>query len=160
MIIDGSFRIEAPRQRVWDSIWDIPTLASWIPGCTSAERLDDGSYRARLEESIGFLKASFDLRLEVVETDPPRRLRLRGAGEDRRLRSNVRIDSEVTLSDSPDGGTTLAYHHDLSVFGRLGSLGFPVIQRKTRELEAEFARRANASLTDAGPADAGSGQEA
>lgn len=160
MIIEGRFRIEAARQRVWASIWDIPTLASWIPGCTSAERAEDGSYRARLEESIGFLKASFDVRLEVVETDPPRRLRLRGAGEDRRLRSNVKIESEVTLSDDPDGGTLMAYRHDLSVFGRLGTLGFAVIQRKTHELEAEFARRANASLTTGEPANAGSEQEA
>lgn len=150
MIIEGSFRIAAPQERVWESIRDIPTLASWIPGCTRAEQLDDGTYVARLEQSVGFLKASFDIRLDVVETDRPRRLRLHGVGEDRRLRSNAQIDSEVGLSDGVDGGTTVNYRHDLSVFGRLGSLGFAVIQRKAREVEAEFARRANASLAGAG----------
>ncbi len=149
MIIEGSFTIDAPQARVWEAIWDIPTLASWVPGCTRAEQLDDGTYRAHLEQSVGFLKASFDVRLDVLETDPPSRLRLHGTGEDRRLRSNVRIDSVVTLSSAGDKATNLSYRHDLSVFGRLGSLGFAVIQRKTREVEAEFARRANTSLAPA-----------
>jgi carbon monoxide dehydrogenase subunit G len=116
-----------------------------VPGCTSAERLEDDSYRAHLEQRVGPLTASFDLRLRVVETEPPARIRIHGEGEDRRLRSNVAVDTEVTLE--PSGEATLFhYRHDLSVFGRLGALGFPVIQRKARDIEAEFARRASASL--------------
>lgn len=148
MILEGQFTIDAPRDRVWNAIWDIPTLASWVPGCTSAERVDASTYRAHLEQQVGFLKASFDLLLSVVETDPPTRIRLKGEGEDRRLRSNVGVDSEVVLEPSGDA-TVFRYRHDLSVFGRLGALGFPIIQRKAREMEAEFARRASAGLAAA-----------
>jgi carbon monoxide dehydrogenase subunit G len=151
VIIEGRFTVEAPRDRVWAAIWDIPTLASWVPGCTSAERVDDTTYRAHLEQQVGFLKASFDVLLSVVETEPPARIRLHGEGEDRRLRSNVGVDTEVTL-DEDGPATVFRYRHDLSVFGRLGALGFPIIQRKAREIEAEFARRASASLA------AGAGQ--
>jgi len=145
LILEGAFTIAAPRDRVWEAIWDIPTLASWVPGCTSAEKVDGDTYRAHLEQQVGFLKASFDLLLSVVETEPPARIRLKGEGEDRRLRSNVGVETEVVLE--PDGDATiLRYRHDLSVFGRLGGLGFPIIQRKAREIEAEFARRASAGL--------------
>ena len=146
MILEGEFAVPAPRERVWDAIWDIPTLASWVPGCTSAEDLGDGTYRAHLEQQVGFLKASFDLLLRVVDTAPPGRIALHAEGEDRRLRSNVQVDTEVHL-DPVDGATVFRYRHDLSVFGRLGALGFPLIQRKAREVEAEFARRATAGLT-------------
>ena len=148
MILEGQFTIAAPRDRVWAAIWDIPTLASWVPGCTAAERVDDETYRAHLEQQVGFLKASFDLLLRIVETDAPERIRLHGEGEDRRLRSNVQVDTDVLLE--PDGeATVLRYRHDLSVFGRLGALGFPLIQRKAREMEAEFSRRASAGLAGA-----------
>jgi carbon monoxide dehydrogenase subunit G len=148
VILEGQFTIAAPRDRVWAAIWDIPTLASWVPGCTAAEKVDDATYRAHLEQQVGFLKASFDLLLRIVETDAPERIRLHGEGEDRRLRSNVQVDTEVRLE--PDGDATLLrYRHDLSVFGRLGALGFPLIQRKAREIEAEFARRASAGLAGA-----------
>lgn len=149
MIISGTITLQAPQDRVWAAIWDIPTLASWVPGCTNAEEIGEGVYRARLEQRVGFLTAAFDLRLEVVETEPPNRLRLHGEGEDRRLRSNVQVDSEVRVSSIDDGAATeLAYRHDISVFGRLGSLGFPIIQKKAREIEAEFARRASTGLTE------------
>lgn len=148
LILEGQFTVQASQDRVWAAIWDIPTLASWVPGCTSAEQVGTDSYRAHLEQQIGFLKASFDLVLNVVETEAPERIRLHGEGEDRRLRSNIQVDSEVRLEPAGDA-TMLHYRHDLSVFGRLGALGFPLIQRKAREIEAEFARRASAGLAGA-----------
>jgi carbon monoxide dehydrogenase subunit G len=148
MILEGQFTLPAPQDRVWDAIWDIPTLASWVPGCTSAEQVDPSTYRARLEQQVGFLKASFDLLLKVVETDAPNRIRLHGEGEDRKLRSNIQADVLVELEPAPEG-TLFRYRQDVSVFGRLGALGFPLIQRKAREVEAEFARRARAGMATA-----------
>jgi uncharacterized protein len=148
VILEGQFTIQAPQERVWEAIWDIPTLASWVPGCTSAVQVDPETYRAHLEQQVGFLKASFDLLLKVVETEEPRRIRLHGEGEDRRLRSNVQVETEVMLEPDGEAATVLKYRHDLSVFGRLGALGFPLIQRKAREIETEFARRASAGLAE------------
>jgi carbon monoxide dehydrogenase subunit G len=148
VILEGRFTIDAPRERVWAAIWDIPTLASWVPGCTSAVALDESTYRAHLEQRVGPLTASFDLHLSVVETEPPELIRIHGEGADRRLRSDIRVDTEVTLEPAGEA-TVFRYRHDLSVFGRLGALGFPVIQRKARDIEAEFARRASASLGNA-----------
>ena len=145
MIPEGQFTIPAPQARVWAAIWDIPTLASWVPGCTSAEQVGPGTYRAHLEQQVGFLKAGFDLVLTVAEMAEPRLIRLHGEGEDRKLRSNIQAEITVELEPSPDG-TLLRYRQDISVLGRLGALGFPLIQRKAKEIEAEFARRARAGL--------------
>ena len=146
MILEGQFTIPASQQRVWASIWDIPTLVSWVPGCTGAEQVDERTYSVRLEQQISMLKAAFDLRLQVESTEPPSRVVLHGQGEDRRMGSNLQLDSEVWLTPESPDATTLHYRHDLSVFGRLGALGYPLIQRKARETEAEFARRASAAL--------------
>jgi carbon monoxide dehydrogenase subunit G len=116
-----------------------------VPGCTSAEKVDDTTYRAHLEQQVGFLKAGFDLVLTVAETDEPRLIRLHGEGEDRKLRSNIQAEITVELEPSPEG-TLLRYRQDISVLGRLGALGFPLIQRKAKDIEAEFARRARAGL--------------
>jgi carbon monoxide dehydrogenase subunit G len=72
MIIEGRFSVPARREQVWNSLWDIGTTASWVPGCTNV---------------------------------------------------------------------------DISVFERLGALGFPIIKRKAQEAEVEFARRAAQSLS-------------
>ena len=42
----------------------------WVPGCTSAVQVDESTYRAHLEQQVGFLKASFEgleLRLEQAQ---------------------------------------------------------------------------------------------
>ena len=146
MILEGRFSIPASQERVWGAIWDVPTLASWVPGCTSAEQLGEDTYRVRLEQQVAFMKAAFDLRLRVIERAAPERVVLEAEGEDRRLGSNVRISSVVSLVPVGPEETELRYRPDLSVFGKLGALGFPIIQRKAKESEAEFARRARAAL--------------
>jgi carbon monoxide dehydrogenase subunit G len=131
---------------VWDAVWDVPTLASWIPGCTGAEQTGDDTYRVRLEQQISVFKAAFDLVLTVTDVEAPDRIAFHGEGEDRRMGSRIQIDSVVTITpDGPDA-TTVRYTHDLSIFGRLGAVGFPLIQMRARQVEAEFARRASLSL--------------
>jgi carbon monoxide dehydrogenase subunit G len=157
MILEGHFTIPASQERVWKAIWDIPTLASWVPGCTSAEEIGDDRYRVHLEQQVAFMKASFDLLLNVVDRQEPNKVVLQGEGADRRLGSNVAIQSTVELVPAGPAETELRYRHDLSVFGKLGALGFPLIQRKARETEAEFARRARATFA---AQDAGQGADA
>jgi carbon monoxide dehydrogenase subunit G len=146
MILQGQFSVAAPREKVWEAIWDVRTLASWMPGCTSVEQLGERTYRVHLEQQISMFRAAFDLRVEVVESEPPNRVVVKGQGEDRRMASSLQIQTEVRLHSENPGATTISYRHDLSIFGRLGALGFPLIQRKAREAEAEFARRARESL--------------
>ncbi len=154
MILEGQFTIPASQDRVWKAIWDVPTLASWVPGCTSAEEIGEDRYRVHLEQQVAFMKAAFDLLLTVVERQEPDRVMLSGEGEDRRLGSNIGIQTTVELVPLGENETELRYRHDLSVFGKLGALGFPIIQRKAREAEAEFARRARATLAQTDPSGA------
>lgn len=147
MIIEGRFSVPASRQHVWDSLWDISTIASWVPGCTKAEKVDDTTYNVRLEQQVSILKASFDLRLKVVEREHPKRILIRVEGQDKRISSNIQIGSEILLETNGEHSTYISYRHDISVFGRLGALGFPIIKRKAQEAEAEFARRAAQSLS-------------
>ena len=142
MIIEGRFSVPANQERVWKCLWDIGTLAFWVPGCTKAEKIDATTYKAHLEQQVTFLKASFDLILRVSHQEPPKRIAISAEGEDRSITSNIRIGSEILLEP-----TAISYRHDISVFGRLGALGFPIIKRKAEEAELEFARRAVQSLS-------------
>src|SRR6185503_3493723 len=147
MIVEGRFSVPANQERVWACLWDIGTLASWVPGCTQAEKIDETTYRVHLEQQVTFLKASFDLILRVLDQEPPKRIAISAEGEDRSITSNIRIGSEIVLAQTGAHSTDISYRHDISVFGRLGALGFPIIKRKAQEAELEFARRAAKSLS-------------
>lgn len=146
MLLEGSFTIEAPVARVWDALFDVPTMAGWVPGVTGARRIDDTHYEVTVEQQVAFLTARFDASLELLEVEPPRRVSFRLEGKDGRIASSMKVVSRLALAETPEGGTEVTYQNDMSVFGRLGTIGFTVIKRKAREIEQEFARRANASL--------------
>jgi carbon monoxide dehydrogenase subunit G len=149
MLMEGRITITAPIDRVWGALFDVPTMAGWVPGVTAARRVDDRHYAVTVEQRVAFLSARFDAMLELQEIEPPHRVTFSLEGKDGRIASSVKVLSTITLESEDEGRTVLAYRNDMSVFGRLGTIGFAVIKRKAREIEEEFARRANAALAAA-----------
>lgn len=147
MNLEGQIAIPATREQVWDKIWDVSTLASWVIGVTSAEQVDDRTYRAHFEQQVGAVKASFDVKIEVLESVAPKYVVVRVQGQDLRLASTMLLNGRIDLVEAGGKGeTTIDYHADLAITGRLGSMGFAVIKHKAAEGEVEFAKRAAAAF--------------
>lgn len=149
MLMEGKFEIAAPIGRVWEALFDVPTMVSWVPGVTAARRIDEQHYHVTVEHRVAFLTARFDAALELHDIEPPRRVSFTLDGKDGRIASTVKVQTTITLEEVSPGRTEVAYHNDMSVFGRLGTIGFSVIKRKAKEIEEEFARRANEALAPA-----------
>jgi len=148
--VEERFVVAAPPEAVWAFLLDPKRLAPCIPGCDELEVVDDRTYRLRLTVKVGFLSTRQDVRMEIVETDPPRRLISEGRGEDARLGSRVEVRSSLELAPAGDGATAVAYASDVTVLGRLGSIGDAVMKVKARELAAAFARNVKAALEGGG----------
>jgi carbon monoxide dehydrogenase subunit G len=140
------FTVNATPETVWAFLLDPKRLASCIPGCDDLEIVDERVYRLRLTVKVGFLSTRQDVRMEIVEADPPRRLISEGRGEDARLGSRVEVRSSLELSPADDGATTVAYASDVTVLGRLGSIGDAVMKVKAKELAGTFAHNVKAAL--------------
>jgi len=151
-IFEERFEVDARPEAVWCFLLDARRLAPCIPGCDQLEVVDEHTYRVRLTVKVGFLSTSQDVRMQIVEADPPRRLVSTGRGEDRRLGSQVEIRTTLELSPAGDGGTTVSYTSDVRVLGRLGSVGDAVMKIKAKQLAGDFARRvATAMRSDSSP---------
>jgi carbon monoxide dehydrogenase subunit G len=140
------FTVKASPDTVWAFLLDPKRLAPCIPGCDELEVIDERTYRVRLTVKVGFLSTRQDLRLEIVEADPPRRLVSEGRGEDSRLGSRVEVRTRLELSPDGEGATAVAYASDVTVLGRLGSIGDAVMKVKAKELAGLFAKKVTAAL--------------
>lgn len=149
MKLDGSFRVAAPRAAVWDAIRDPDLMARCIPGCETAERIDDTSYRAVVGVKFGPISARFNLVVEIVEEVAPSLVRSRARGEEGTRASVLSSDNLLTLDEAEPGQTDVAWSADVTLTGRLGKYGLGLMRKKAESLSAEFVR-AFAAKVEAG----------
>ena len=135
-----SFHADLERDRVWAFFWEIPSLARCIPGCESVVSVDEGeSYTASVRRQVGPFSLRFALAVRVLDRTPPSEIGIEVRGEDRRLRSEVRQEIVVRLSDAPDaGGTRGEIRAKVEVTGLLASLGANLVRMHVDQGLTEF----------------------
>jgi len=139
MTFEDQFSVKAPIDTVWAFLRDPQQVARCIPGAEKIEVVDDTHYHVVAGARVSFLALSFAMNVTVTEMDPPRRLVSTAEGSDARLRERVRLASELRLEAVGAAETTVAYRIDLTVFGKLASIGFSVIKGKARQMADDFA---------------------
>ena len=139
MKVERDIRIAAPRAKVWELLWDVPRLAACIPGATDVRAIEDGKrYAAVVADKVGPFRVKFPLQIDVLEAQAPDRLRARAGGRDTAVDGMVKVDLDVALSDV-EGATGFRLVADISVLGKLGTLGHSVIVRRGNDIVDRFA---------------------
>ena len=146
MKVEREVTIAAPRETVWDFLWDVPRLAGCIPGARDVRTIEERkTYTAVVADKVGPFKVQFPLTIEVVAVQAPERLRVRANGRDTAVDGLVKVDLDVTVTPT-ETGTALKVAADISVLGKLGTLGHSVIVRKGTDIVDRFAQAVRAQL--------------
>jgi carbon monoxide dehydrogenase subunit G len=159
MMIQGEFRVAAPRERAWAELSDVGGLASLLPGCDLIEPEGDGRYHVVARAKVGPIASRFEGRLSVLEAIAGETLRLRVEGRDRLTGSPARALMGFRLVPVSAHETAVRHSADVVVSGRLGAIGQGVMQRTIATMLEEFIRRLNARIAaipanGAGPGEA------
>jgi carbon monoxide dehydrogenase subunit G len=152
--IKEDFLVRAPIEEAWSFITDPHRVGSCIPGCEAIEVLSDRSYRGRISISVGPISAKFNLVVDVKELDAPHRIVSVTHGEEGSRASIISSNNELRLTDVGDGAVKIETEADVSVSGRLGKFGLPIMKKKASQLAGQFALAMQEQLQTA---DAGSG---
>ena len=145
-LFEEEFTVSAPPNAVWDFLLDPKRVAPCLPGCEGVEVEDARTYRVRLTVKVGFLSTTQNLRVEIVESDRPRRLVSLARGEDRKLASQVEVRNTLDLAPAVANATLVRYRSDVRVLGRLGSVGDAVMKVKAKQLAGDFAANVRAAI--------------
>ncbi len=146
MKVEREISIKAPRETVWGFLWDVPRLAACIPGAKDVRTVEEKKrYTARVGEKVGPFKVEFPMEIEVLEALAPERLRARAGGRDGKVDGLVKVELDLRLAEA-DAGTTLRLAAEISVLGKLGTLGHSVIVRKGNDVIDRFAAAVQAAL--------------
>jgi carbon monoxide dehydrogenase subunit G len=135
--LEHTVSIDAPRERVWAALMDLPAAAGCVPG--TRDLVADGQgVRGTLEVRVGPVKLSLAGSVAIESRDEAAgTARLRADAADRRIGGGVR--AFVDLAVTGDVPTQLQVSSDVAILGRIGELGQPLIARQADKMLAAFA---------------------
>ena len=149
MEFKGEITVAAPRADVYARIRDAEFFVSCIEGVRDLEVVDDTHYTAVMESKVAYIKVSFDVSVEVLRDEAPNLIEAKIEGRPIKLAGRLAATSLTRLAEA-DGGTKISYETELSLTGKLGSLGRPALTAKAKEMEKLFADRLAAAFAEGG----------
>ncbi len=144
MEIAKDIKVQAPIDKVWPFITDIPSVTSCFPGAEIIEAVSDSEYNAVIKVRIGPFSPQFKGTVTIEERDDSNhRLVVRAKGGDRRMGSNV--SSVITISLTADSADSAIIHTvtDVQLTGRLAQFGKGIFEGVANRMVGAFAERLN-----------------
>ncbi len=146
MNFEGSLVIERAPDRVWDFLWDVEKLSRCIPGCQQLVTLKEREkYQVTLSDHVGPIRLNFDAYVDVKGIDPGKAIRVSLQGKDLKA-GGLMQTMEIRLEPVADSKTKVDFKTDVSVFGKLGTLGYPFIKKKANALIDEFSQKVKSEI--------------
>jgi uncharacterized protein len=125
MHYEGSFDVEAPKEKVYDFVTDPKKVTTIFPDVQSVKVIDEDNFQIKAKVGMSFIKGVMDVKLTLVEKKRPTftKLKARGTG----MNSSVDLESSFALEDGPKGGTHVKWAADAKISGMMASVGSRLI---------------------------------
>lgn len=148
MKIEGTHKIDAPRDRIFAALVDPAILQKCIPGCEQMEKTGENQYKAKLTAGVGPVKGVFIATISLQDIVAPEHYKLvvEGKGQP----GFVKGSGELNLKDD-DGATEIQYTGDVKIGGLIASVGQRMIQATANMLAARFFKSLEAETTGNNP---------
>jgi hypothetical protein len=144
MQMTGQYRIEAPRETVWQALNDVEVLRQCIPGVEEIEKTSDTSFTAKVRAKVGPVSARFAGEVTLSDLDPPNGYTISGEGKGGAA-GFAKGGARVRLAD--DGAATLlSYDVDAQVGGKLAQIGSRLIDGTAKKMADDFFSRFAATV--------------
>ena len=149
MILRNEFVVAAPLEQTWQTLLDVPRVASALPGAT-IEPGGNGDYRGSMRLKIGPVTAEYAGTARLVDVDEDAHVasfHVQGSGGQGTAAATI-----TNRVEEAEGGTRVIVETDLRVTGRAAAFGRGLLEDVSARMLAEFARRLEAEiLAPAGP---------
>jgi carbon monoxide dehydrogenase subunit G len=165
MRIENTVEVDAPLERVWALVNDIPRVAPCMPGAALTGVGDDNTYEGTVAVKLGPLRMSYKGKVSIEEVDDANHsARLTASGKDTKGAGTARATVETRLEPAGETHTRLHVTSDVQLTGKVASFGrggaindvatrlfgqFADCLRSTLESEAATARAGAAEAATA-----------
>jgi carbon monoxide dehydrogenase subunit G len=129
---EAKFSVNAPPDELWRFLRDFRALCTCIPGVERIRVLDERTAELTVKEKVGVVPLVVDLRAQIDQEEPPRRLHATASAE------HLTMAIEVALRQTASG-TELHSRFDVRGEGPLRSVVDRLFEKRASERTAQFA---------------------
>jgi len=146
MLLEGQFKLEAPIEKVWESVLDPQTLGTCMPGTEKMEIIDEKTYETVMKQRVGPIKVKLKFRTELTEVRPPNYIKAVGKGADVTKLGNFSFDVEINLKETKKNHIDVSYAANVALVGRLATFGERIMRAKSKSVSDEFTKNLQEKL--------------
>lgn len=130
MKMQGTYTFEAPLETVWNALFDPEVLARTLPGCEKLER-EGNQFRGDINVKMGPVQGKFQGKVDITDIKEHESYTMvvdgRGPAGFGKATAQMRVQREGT-------GTRLDYDSDVTVGGKIASVGQRLIDASSRAI--------------------------
>ena len=124
---------------VFGQLQDVQLISSFLPLLSELKEIEPlKSYEAVLEDRVGPFKLRADLSINITIDHDALKFSVEARGEDRQVRSAIRISAEMNFTTNSESQTVLTVTGTYEISGKVATLGASVIKGKATKLTHEF----------------------
>jgi hypothetical protein len=147
MLIEDSFTVRTPVDRLWAFIQDVERIAPCMPGAELTEVIDDRTWKGKVHVKFGPVQMAFAGTVVMEERDDSaHRAKLSAKGTEQRGKGVASAKVESWLEPAGDAGTTVHIRSDLMITGAAAQLSRGLLPEVSKLLTKQFAECLEATL--------------
>ncbi|HEY2958950.1 MAG TPA: SRPBCC family protein [Actinomycetota bacterium] len=141
MKIEQTVEVEAPLDRVWALVNDVPRVAPCMPGAELTKVVDERTYEGTVRVKLGPINLSYKGTVMLDQVDEAgHSAQLSANGRDVRGGGTAKAKVDTRLEAISDSRTRMSVVTDLHLTGRVASFGRGAVQDVSAKLFGEFAQ--------------------
>jgi carbon monoxide dehydrogenase subunit G len=146
MIIEGSFALNAPIEKLFDFMMKPETILSCLPGAESVKLIDATTYEVVMKQKVGPISVKAKSINKITKVEKPTHIEIEGEGEDMTKLGHFKQKGVVDLKEVSPGKVEIKYQVDVNVVGKLAMFGDRIMRAKAKDTEKEFTKRLQEKL--------------
>ena len=140
MLIEDSFTVHTPVDRLWAFLQDIEEIAPCMPGAELTDVVDDRTWKGKVHVKFGPVQMAFSGTVVMEEKDDvAHRAKLSAKGTEQRGKGVANAKVESWLEPAGDEGTTVHIRSDITITGAAAQMSRGLLPEVSKLLTKEFA---------------------
>jgi hypothetical protein len=149
MLIEDSFTVKTPIDRLWAFMQDVERIAPCMPGAELTEVVDEKTWKGKVHVKFGPVQMSFSGTVVMEDKDDTaHRATLLAKGTEQRGKGAANAKVESWLEPAGDEGTSVHIRSDITITGAAAQLSRGLLPEVSKLLTKQFADCLESTLNE------------